>query len=380
MKKSLVFILALTVAFSSTARSLEKMMNECISDYGAISVAVAVVKHNKLVYVGEFGKKSYFNGQHTDVVRIASISKTFVGTAVMTLVDAGKIDLDAPAAKYLPFELKNNPKYPSTTITVRMLMNHTSSISHSSYGSLDVINPAVNDSWTDCYKDWEPGTKYKYSNLGFNILAAIVEYASGERFDKYVRAHICEPLGLNASFNVEDLDASLCVPVFAWSKKDECFVPQSDKAYAKNPALAGNYRLGYDAAGFSGAGGMKISAKDLARYMMMHMNYGELDGVRILSENSSRAMQTYNTPTSPKRETFYGLAMRQKPDWCGGKTIGGHLGSAYGVKSTMDFNVEEGWGFVTLCNGDASSIGNSDISKALDNVLYEYFIAKDKNR
>jgi len=380
MKKLFTLALAIIYAFSLNAQSLEQMMNKCIADHGAISVAVAVVKHNKIIYVGEFGKKQYFNGKHTDIIRIASISKTFVGTAVMTLVDQGKIDLDAPARNYLPFEFRNNPKYPDTDITVRMLMNHTSSIAKADYGNLDVINPDEDDAWYDCYKDWEPGTKYKYSNLGFNILAAIVEYASGERFDIYVRKHICEPLGLNASFNSADLDSTLFIPVFSWNKKKQCFTPQTTKAYAKMKIPAEKYKMGYSAAAFSGAGGMKISTTDLAKYMMMHMNYGELDGVRIISEKSSRMMQDYNTPTSPERITFYGLAMRQKPDWCGGKTVGGHLGSAFGVKTTMDFNVDEGWGFVTFSNGDVSGINGTGISQDLDKVLYEYFIAQDNDR
>lgn len=380
MKKLALFFVTLLLTFSSMAKSLEAMMKECMSDYGAIAVTVAVVKNNQIIYAGDFGPEKYFNGKHTDILRIASISKTFVGTAVMTLVDAGKIDLDTPAAKYLPFELKNNPKYPDTDITVRMLLNHTSSISRSNYKNLDVINPDEADDWYECYNDWKPGTKYKYSNLGFNILAAIVEYASGERFDIYVRKHICEPLGLNASFNVEDLDKDLFIPVFKWNKKKNEYVPQSNEAYSTIRKPYEKYVMGYDAALFSGAGGMKISATDLAKYMMMHMNLGELNGVRILSEESARLMQTYNTPTSPKRETFYGLAMRQKPNWCGGKTVGGHLGSAYGVKTTMNFNSKEGWGFVAFCNGSQEGIDGSGISQAMDNVLYDYFIRQNNDK
>lgn len=376
MKKILTLTLAVLMVIPAAGKSLEERMKQCMDKYGAIGVSVAVVRDNRIIYVGEFGSRDIsgtpFSGRHDDIYRIASISKTWVGTAIMQLVDEGRINLDDDAQKYLPVPLRH-PEYPNTVITVRMLLNHTAAVSRSTYKSLDYINPKIDDEWFKSYKDWEPGTKYKYSNLGFNILAAIIENASGERFDKYVRKHIVEPLGLNASFNPRDLDPELFVPLYKWDKKGKTFKDQSKKAYGCKSL--DRYRLGYDAPVFSGAGGMKICARDLATYMLMHMNGGEWNGVRIISRESSRLMQTYSTRINAEGTSAYGLAMRKKEDWCGGKTVGGHLGSAYGLYSTMDFNAEEGWGIVTLCNG-----AHASVSQAFDNVLYKYFIEEGNDR
>lgn len=375
-KHFFLLILLIFVTVSATfAQTLEKDINKCLSKHGAIGVACAVVKDGEIVWVGEFGTKSLdgeaFTGRHDDIFRIASISKSFGATAIMQLVDEGKISLDDDAQKYLPFPLRH-PEYPGTVITVRMLLNHTSSITYPQYFNLDCINPARNDEWTDCYKDWEPGTKYKYSNLGFNLVAAIVESASGERFDRYIKKHICDPLGMNASFNVEDLDAALFVPLYKWNKKRELFTNESAKAYKKMLKPDDRYVLGYDAALFSGAGGMKTSATDLAKYMIMHMHYGEYNGVRILSEKSSREMQTYNVKIN-NTGSGYGLGLRSKPNWVDGKTIGGHTGGAHGLHSIMTFVNDENWGTISIVNGCRYPDG---MLQELDNILYKHFIRK----
>lgn len=365
------FLMSL-VCIVTTGQTLEKDIAKCLKRHDAIGVACAVVKDGKIIWSGEFGDKNIdgtpFTGRHDDIFRIASISKSFGATAIMQLVDAGKLSLDDDAQKYLPFPLRH-PDYPDVTITVSMLLNHTSSITHPQYKTLDIINPATNTDWCECYNDWMPGTKYKYSNLGYNLIAAIVETVSGERYDVYVKRHICDPLGMNASFNVEDLDSELFVPLYKWNKKKEMFILSRD-AYAKVKKPLSEYVPGYDAALFSGAGGMKTSATDLAKYMIMHINYGEYNGTRILSEKSSREMQTYNTVIG-KNGSGYGLGLRSKPAWVDGKTIGGHTGGAYGLHSIMTFVNDEKWGTISIVNGCRF---DENLLQELDNILYRHFI------
>lgn len=129
--------------------------------------------------------------------------------------------------------------------------------------------------------------------------------------------------------------------------------------------------MGYSTPIFSPTGGMKISATDLAKYMIMHMHYGQADGVKIMSKKHSRLMQTKIT-----EDEEYGLALRQTSNLIPGVKLIGHTGSAYGLYSTMFFNPEQKFGFVIITNGiNATYTGDfPDFSRAALNSLYHYFI------
>lgn len=351
---------------------LASHIQRAMKEHGAIGVAVAVVKDNKVIYQGAFGKrdlegKSVFGEK--DIFRIASISKSFCATSIMQLVEAGKLSLDQEVGDILGFKIRN-PHFPNDKITLDMLLSHTSSINDSqTYKTIDRINPATNKNSDKCYSDYRPGSGYRYCNLNFNLLGAVVEKISGERYDKYVKKHIIDPLGLNASLNVNDLDSNLFVPLYSYDKKAAQF-KHNPQAYYPVAKSFDDYVIGYDAALFSPTGGMKISAVDLARYMIMHMNYGTSNGVKIISESSSRLMQSRHTTTDVVN-TFYGFALRSMDgSWVPEVKLKGHTGSAYGLSSTMTFNPKEKYGFTTICNGYS---GTRPL-EAFDNVLYYHFI------
>src|SRR5690606_34741803 len=132
-----------------------------------------------------------------------------------------------------------------------------------------------------------------------------------------------------------------------------------------------NYTLGYSTPIFSPTGGMKISAKDLAQYMIMHMNYGSSNGKTIISERSSKLMQTPVLESSN-----YGLALNVKDNYIQGEKMVGHTGSAYGLFSNMYFQPEEKFGFVIITNGTKPNYTDEFLSilHATANILYEHFI------
>jgi CubicO group peptidase (beta-lactamase class C family) len=143
-------------------------------------------------------------------------------------------------------------------------------------------------------------------------------------------------------------------------------------AYA-HPRDIKNYVMGYSTPQFSPTGGMKISASDLAKYMMMHMNRGKYNGVRIISKKSSKLMQTKIAD-----EEGYGLAISNLDDLIPGKMMTGHTGSAYGLYSAMFFNRKEKFGMVVITNGCDQTYTNginSVLRKTL-NVLYDDLIKK----
>ena len=338
----------------------------------AVGLSVAVVKKGKIIYNNSLGLKDIAANTpltNKDIFRIASISKSFSATAIMQLAEAGKLSLDDDFSKLVGFTIRN-PKYPETIITLRMVMSHTSSINDSQgYFNFDVINPTKSVDWVKCYSDYEPGKGYRYCNLNYNMVGAVMEKISGERFDYYVKSHVLSPLKLYGGYCVDSLDAGLFATLYDYDSTKK-FIP-SPAAYNPRREEIKNYVMGYTTPIFSPTGGMKISAADLAKYMMMHMNNGKYKGTRIISKKSSKTMQT-----KIAEKEGYGLALTTVDNLIPGKTMTGHTGSAYGLYSAMFFNPKEKFGFVVITNGSnpAYKDGFNAIIRRTVNSLYERFI------
>jgi CubicO group peptidase (beta-lactamase class C family) len=340
-----------------------------------MGLSVAVVKNNKIIYTHSFGLKDLETRVPlTDdcIFRIASISKSFSATSIMQLAEAKKISLEDDISKLVGFTVRN-PKYPETVITLRMVLSHRSSINDSQgYFTLDAINPAKNINWAKCYNDYEPGKGYMYCNLNYNMTGTIIEKISGERFDQYVKHHILDPLQLYAGYCVDSLDRSRFASIYEYNVDSAKFIA-SPAAYAPRREEIANYVLGYSTPIFSPTGGMKISATDLAKYMIMHSRLGKYNGKRIISKKSAKQMQT---PLSDTEN--YGLAILKNDKLIAGKIMTGHTGSAYGLYSAMFFQPEEKFGIVVISNGcnPGYTDGFNTVIRKTVNCLYESLIAK----
>jgi len=154
-------------------------------------------------------------------------------------------------------------------------MSHRSSINdRQGYFTLDVINQDKNKDWANCYNDYEPGGGYQYCNLNYNMIGSIIEKKSGERFDQYVKHRILDPLKLYGGYCVDSLDQSRFPTIYEYNDSlKKCIV--SPPAYVPRREEINDYVMGYSTPIFSATGGMKISAPDLAAYMIMHMNQGK---------------------------------------------------------------------------------------------------------
>lgn len=373
---TLLFFTFFVLVFCATSRSqpakVEAEINEMMKELDVVGLSVAVVKKGKIIYNHSFGLKDMASNEplrNDHIFRIASISKSFSATAIMQLVDAGKLSLDDDFSKLVGFTVRN-PKFPQTVITLRMVLSHTASINDSQgYFTLDVIDPAKGANYTKCYNDYEPGTKYQYCNLDYNMTGTVIERISGERFDNYVRNHILKPLKLYGGYCVDSLDATRFATIYEYDSTKKP-VP-SPGAYHPRREEIQNYVMGYSTPVFSPTGGMKISAADLARYMTMHMKRGKYNGVRILSKKSSRTMQT-----TVAEKVGYGLAIMHTNKLIPGKLLTGHTGSAYGLYSAMFFDPKEKFGIVVITNGcnPMYKDGYNLVIKKAVNSLYEGLI------
>jgi CubicO group peptidase (beta-lactamase class C family) len=333
-----------------------------------------------------------------DPVRIASVSKLVVALGVMRLVEQGRLSLDEDLSKQLGWPLRN-PAFPDTPLTLRLLLSHRASLTDDGgyvvplgKGLREAIgNPNTFDA------EHAPGTYFRYANLGFPIIASVLEKATGERFDRLMKRLVLEPLGLDACFNWSTCsDAKIVCAVVLY---DEAGAALRDDLRSKRPDcpvvsespecdLAG-YGLGSNGALFSPQGGLRISARDLAALGQLLLNRGLQRGQRFLSEASidtiTRPAWRFNGANGQTEDGFYcsyGLATQILPtqvSGCGddllgnGRSVVGHAGDAYGVRSGLWIDASKGVGIAYFAanNGENPERGRSSYRG-----IEEYLAAK----
>jgi len=195
---------------------------------------------------------------------------------------------------------------------------------------------------------------------------------SGERFDNYIKQHILQPLGLYGGYCVDSLDKNKFATIYEYNAESAKFIA-STNAYAARSEEIANYTMGYSTPVFSPKGGMKSSATDLAKYMIMHNKLGKSNGKRIISRRSAKQMQTM---ISEKEQ--YGLALSKSNKLIDGLLLTGHTGAAYGLNSAMFFEPNKKYGFVVIINGSEQKYqdGFNAVLKKTVNSLYENIILK----
>ncbi len=385
IKRLLLSILLLAVTFVAVRCQSSKQFDTVHDEiehirqqYGNLGLTVVVVKEGKIVYADDFGynpdKENPTHGnpiRKDDLFYIASISKTFVGTAIMQLVEQGKLSLDDDVNGYLDFSLRN-PQFPDVPITIRMLLCHRSSLRKGApYDDFDKVNPEKSSDVRALFNDYPPGGKADYSNLGFAILGAVVEKASGLRYDVYVQKNILAPLRLYGGYDVSKLDSTKFVNSCRYNAKKDSFVVQR-KAFARKAEKMNQYILGYSTTALRPASGMILSSTDLANYMMMHMADGKgRHGKRVLKKNSERQMR------EGQNKTVYGLSFVHFLNVIPDEDLIGMNGAGYGTHSAMFFNPDRKFGFVVICNGCKSkTYADSGLNDDVVRFLYDYFIEK----
>lgn len=322
-----------------------------------------------------------------DPVRTASISKLVVAIGAMRLAEAGALDLDADASPLLGWTLRH-PRYPDVPITLRMLLSHTAGLTDAAgYYQVPLggeLKTLLDDprAWDDAHP---PGSFFRYANLGFPLVAATMERATGERFDRLMDRLVLRPLGLAACFNwagCDDATAARAVVLY-----DADGTPVRDDHHGGRPDCAvvvaegepcdlRRWRAGANGALFSPQGGLRISANGLAKIGRLLLGEGEVDGVRLLSPASVRELATPQwTFDGDNGITFeeddsgqgrkgakcrYGLAVHvlaTQREGCHDDPFGdgaqrvGHAGSAYGLLSGLWIDRASGTGVAYFATG-----------------------------
>jgi D-alanyl-D-alanine carboxypeptidase len=347
-------------------------------------------------------------------VRVASISKLVLTIAFMTLVEDGKVDLDADISDYLGFTLRN-PNFPDRQITSRHILSHTSSIRDGAYYFMglgedfkdffieggDAERSAAhydNGNHFASGKNQGPGDYFTYSNLNFGILSGIAENVAGKRMDLFVKETLFNPMGLNSSFSVctlyENGFSSVATlyrrgdggitwdPNGPWIEQVDgdpilCYYESESYRRGTIPDLSplDQYKPGKNPSLFSPQGGLRASSRDLATIMLMLLDGGKYGDTQIISQSSIdemlKTVWEYNSltqnghtggesapddPSATGMMTAYGLSTHivDLKDWGlseDSNIFYGHLGSAYGLQGQFWFDPISKDGIITFITG-----------------------------
>lgn len=299
---------------------------------GAVAV---VVKDGEILALEGYGHADVAKKTPVDpaatLFRTGSVGKLFTWTAVMQLVEAGKLDLDRDVNDYLDFRI---PPRDGEPVTLRNLMTHTP-------GFEEVVKQLVTDRPEQLLTAGEfvkahtperifpPGQVPSYSNYGVTLAGYLVERVSGESYDDYVDGHVLGPLGMARSSTRQSLPPALA------------------------PHMSQGYMLGsgpakpFERFGVSPAGGATTTGADMARFMIAWLQEGEFGSARILKPETARHVLGTRLPVIPALNSMLLGFFEQNLN---GRRVAGHRGDTQFFHGTLNLFVDEGVGVYFVMN------------------------------
>ncbi|WP_299438457.1 serine hydrolase domain-containing protein [uncultured Aquimarina sp.] len=355
--------------YSATKDSLTTTLKNANKDGELVGFSVAIIDQNNILYNEGFGfadsknKKKY---KTNTIQNVGSISKTFIGISLLKAQELGKLNLNDPINKYLPFEVVN-PNYPDTPITILQLATHSSSIIDYEENYLkgyvlknekiekdevpfthfqnpdkriSMLNFLENcfskeGKWysTEAFSKNKPGSTFEYTNFGADLCGLIIAQATGISFKDFTKKHIFEPLNMNDS---------------AWTLKEVDNDRRSKFYLYKDQKIADYEAISYP------SGSLLTTSENLSKYLAELMK--GYDGKGTLLNKSS-----YNTFFEKRFEQNInksgrinvGTFVEYNNDFIGSKDLLiGHNGSCVGSLAMMYFNPETKIGKILMINTD----------------------------
>lgn len=279
---ALAFNINNSVAQLPLENAIDRLISEQMATQHIPGLALAVIKGDKILYAKGYGVAS--SSQPVTVQTqffIASVSKSFTAAAIMQLVEARKINLDAPVRTYLPEFTLTDPKT-DAQITIRHLLNQVSGLSDLGFPESQLPQPetlkARVTSLNIARPVAVPGTEFHYFNPNYAILARVVEVVSQQPFSEYLRLHLFAPLQMNHTLNVITSTEAL----------------QTATNLAQGHLMAfGIPFTAPEMKGFlGGSGGVISTAEDMAHFLIMQTNKGRFEDTELLSPQSVALMHT----------------------------------------------------------------------------------------
>jgi len=341
------------------AERVDALLAKIFGELRPAGLAVAVVDGGQVAYAKALGVANVDTGMPVttrSLFHLASVTKPVVATAIMQLVEQGRLGLDDLVTRHLPyFRLADES---STTITLRQLLTHTSGL------------PDVEDyQWDEPEFDEEaleryvrglsdramrsrPGTQFAYSNIGFGVLADVIAKVTETPFEEWVASVIFEPLRMASSTLLYDeVDRERLVTPHTRDAKLHLVVRSVfpyNRCHAASSTLYSN-------------------VEDLSRWMLVNLGRGKLDGQRILADATYDQLWRPGTDLTGRIGLCWFLAEREREP-----TID-HSGSDEGFRSEIVLIPGRQIGVVALANCDAT-----DVHKVVEALLDLFLAAKPR--
>jgi len=333
-----------------------------------VGLQAASIQNGELYWLGSYGMKEYNSEKRVNdstLFMIASCSKPVTALGIMLLYERGKLELDDPVNKYLPFSVIN-PHHREKDITIRMLLTHTSSLRD----NWDIISPLYTlpeggDSPLELYQyvrdyfkeggqyydpdsnfhRYGPGDKYDYCNMGYAMLGLLIEQISGQAFTNFMQEDIFEPLGMHSSFWFLSE-----IPHSNIARPHE--VHHSTKRNPVEPKILNHY--GYP--DFPD-GQLRTTVSDYAQVIKLMLNEGKVNGRPYLMPATVEEFLKIQYPSVAKYQAIawnynefenfiYYLLMPRLPS---------HTGADPGVATVVSFNPVKRTGAIIFSNSPTTS-------------------------
>jgi D-alanyl-D-alanine carboxypeptidase len=323
------------------AAAVDSISAEALATTGVPSASVAVVRHGRIVYAHAYGsaKLDPVVPAKTDMLYgIGSISKQITAAAVLLLQQDGKLSLSDPVSRFVPGLTRGNE------VTIRELLSHTSG--YQDFWPQDYVPPlmekpitpqAILDRWAKQPLDFDPGTRWQYSNTNFVIAALVIEKASGVPFFQFVRDRILDPVGMKSAIDFDALGPSSVQPI-------------GYMRYALGPLRPA---ISTGAGWMHGAGELAMTASDLARW-----------DISMIEESllSPRSYQEMETTVLLRDGVSSGYGLGVDVGTAGNHRLISHNGEVAGFTANNLVFPDDSAAIVVLTNQDAapaySRIGN----------------------
>lgn len=356
---------------------LDRIIEEQMEAESIVGATVSVVAKGDVLLSKGYGIADMGEGAPMDVdeavavdpertlFRVGSISKLFVWTAVMQLVQQGQLDLDADINEYVDFEIPNRlhrgGKSSAAPITLKHLMSHSA-------GFEDVPEDLFHlreeqalplDDYIRTHvpaRVFPPGEVSAYSNYGSALAGYIVQRAAGIPFEQYIEENIFAPLRMQHSTFRQPVEPALADDVARGYRFVDGRFIAGDFVYALGPA-----------------GGMSGTSADMARFMLAHLHGGTLDGRSILSSDALRHM---HAPLFSQHEAVDGMAHGFLEQTRNGRRVLYHMGSVLLFNSGMYLVPREEVGLFVSFNG-GSHLGPMTVFEEFMNELYSDVAAQE---
>ena len=344
---------------------IESTVPARMADAKLPGLSIAVVKDGQTIYAEGFGSRDprrNLPATPDTLYGIGSITKSFVALGILQLADAGKLRLDDPVSRHVPFELG----LPDKPITIHHLLTHSlgipslASSSVALYRGLGLETGVPLGSAADFYlfvngaRDEvvaPPGERFFYHNAAWRILGHIIQVRSGMPLHRYLKTHVIDALGM----------ARTTLEVAAFSADADHIVPHRKDADGQPVPTAFPYPDPEDNPEFaflSAAGGVLSSASEMTHYLNALLAQGRRPGGRLVGEESFERMQTLHIRQTDGHYGLrgYGYGLTVTPDFLG-HTLLSHGGSILVSTAYMALVPDVQAGVIILGNGPGMSYG-----------------------